>query len=560
MKRLEQLAAIRHTPTNMLAEWKVPVLLAFLVLTLTTIPYLVGWATSTPELTFGGLILTVDDGHSHLAKMQQGYRGAWQYHILFTPEPHKGAFTNLFYLALGHLARLTNLGVMVTYHAMRLTCGLLFLLSAYQFAASFIHGRVTRRLSYLFISFSSGLGWLAVLITGSIKPGGITPVDFWLIEMYTFFTVMTYPHASLAIALLLLIFLLALHYTREYGWQYIVGAVLAALGLSLIHPYMLLTVDLVLAGYWLFVSVSHRRLWLSPIPGLALLGLAPVPLAIAQYLSLANNPVMSAWQAQSTTFSPPPWYYALGYGILLLLALPGGWWALRQRERLPLIPVWLLTIIPLLYVPLIFNLERRFIEGAHVPISILAALGFIHVVQPKLRRSQAAQFLSQRFGYRPQRFTAFVKSFLFALTLPSTILLLINAIPAPVQDTSDYFYTRNEIAAMTWLESHSSPDATVLASYEIGGRIPAATGRRTVMGHWAETLDLEKKRIATEAFFDDASPARRKELLTNYGVDYVFYGPREREMGGFEPAEANYLTLVFERGDVQLYRVLDAQL
>ena len=553
-------SAKRATPKRALEDWKAPISLALLVLALTTVPYLAGWATSSPEHVFGGLIMTVNDGQSHLSKMQQGYQGAWQYNILFTPEAHKPAFTNLFYLALGHLARVSGLGVMTTYHVMRLICGLFLLLSSYLFAAFFIPDRETRQLSYLVISFSSGLGWLALLLTGSFTVGGITPVDFWLIEMYTFFTVLAFPHTSLAITLILLIFVLALRYMTDYRWQNAVGAAGAALSLCLIHPFMLLVVNIVLVSYWLFVSIRRRYFWYLPLPGLALLALAPTLLAVVQYLSLANNPVMSAWQAQSTTFSPSPGHYALGYGVLLLLVLPGGWWAFHQRGWLPLLPLWLLVIIPLLYVPLAFNLERRFIEGAHVPISILAALGLIRVVQPRLRRSRVAKTLFQRFGYRPQRFSTFIKTCLFGFTLPSTALLLANAILIAVLKPSDHYYTQNELAAISWLENHSPLNATVLASYEIGGRIPAETGRRTFMGHWAETINLEEKRAAATAFYDDASAMRRKTLLANFGIDYVFHGPRERELGSFNPADAEYLYLVFQRGDVQLYRVLDPQL
>ena len=165
-------------------EWVFAALLALIVLAITALPYLAGWLTSTPDRVFEGFVIDMDDAHSHLAKMQQGYRGEWRYRILFTPEPHEGAYTNTLYVALGHLARLTHADLVAIYHGARLVFGFIYLLVAYAFIAFFLPDLAGRRLAYVLICFSSGLGWLALLISGSTVVGDITPVDFWFIEMY----------------------------------------------------------------------------------------------------------------------------------------------------------------------------------------------------------------------------------------------------------------------------------------------------------------------------------------------------------------------------------------
>ena len=60
---------------------------------------------------FGGFLLNPLDGNSYLAKMQQGASGSWRFTLPFTPEPGEGAYLFLFYLALGHLCRLTGAAV-----------------------------------------------------------------------------------------------------------------------------------------------------------------------------------------------------------------------------------------------------------------------------------------------------------------------------------------------------------------------------------------------------------------------------------------------------------------
>jgi hypothetical protein len=528
------------------------------VLVLTGLPYLAGWLASAPDRVFEGFIIDIDDAHSHLAKMQQGYRGEWRYRILFTPEPHEGAYTNTLYIALGHLARLSGADLVATYHGARLIFGFAYLVVAYIFVAFFLPDLARRRLAYVLICFSSGLGWLALLVSGSSVVGDITPVDFWFIEMYSFFTVMLFPHTSLALALLLITFGLALRYVETGRWTTIVGAMVSTIGASVIHPFMLPVIALVAGGYWLFDSFRQRsRLW--RLPGLVALALVSVPIVVYQYVSMVSDPVFAGWQAQNINLSPAPWHYALGYGIVLGLAIPGGWWALRQRGRWPFLPLWLLIIAPLLYAPVVFNLQRRVIEGAQVPLCILATVGMTRYVLPAVGRSRLATNLAAR-GYSSRRSELLVRNLLVALTLPSTLFLILSASLAAAAGAPDMVHSAGEIAAVDWLDTNSSPADTVLASYEIGGFIPARIGHRVFMGHWTETVDLASKRAAAKRFYGAATDDERRAMLRQYGIVYVFHGPRERALGDFDPTEAGYLTLVFTSHDVNIYQVTTSAL
>jgi hypothetical protein len=545
-------------PAMTRSEWLYASCLALLVLVITGVPYLVGWATSGPSRVFEGFVFDVQDIHSHLAKMQQGYRGEWQYRILFTPEPHPGAYVNTFYIGLGHLARLLGLNLVATYHLARLFFGFFLLIVSYVFAAFFLDKAADRRLAYFLICFSSGLGWLALLVCGSFVTGDITPVDFWFIEMYTFFCVMVFPHTCLALALLLMTFGLIVYHIEGAGWSVVAGAALCAVLVCLIHPYTLLVIDLVVAAYWLVAVLRRRITFGSRLPGLLVLGLVPLPLAFYQYTAISSNPVFAAWQVQSTTFSPPSWHYVLGYGVLLALAIPGGWWALKQEARWPLLPLWLLIVTPLLYAPVVFNLQRRMIEGAHVPLCILATVGMTFYVLPAVGRSRLARFLAAH-GYPAARLKLLVRNLLVALTLPSTLFLILSASLAAAAGQPDLVHSASEIAGVDWLAVHTTPEDTILALYDLGGFIPGRIGRRVFIGHWAETLDVENKQAAAARFFGNANDAEHRALLDRYDITYVFFGPRERSPGGFEPGLADYLSLEYRHQDVDIYRVVTAR-
>jgi uncharacterized membrane protein len=51
------------------------------------------------------------------------------------------------------------------------------------------------------------------------------------------------------------------------------------------------------------------------------------------------------------------------------------------------------------------------------------------------------------------------------------------------------------------------------------------------------------------------SDQQRMAILDQYRVAYVFHGPVEEEMGEFDPARVDYLSLVSRNGDVSVYRV-----
>ncbi len=56
-------------------------------------------------------------------------------------------------------------------------------------------------------------------------------------------------------------------------------------------------------------------------------------------------------------------------------------------------------------------------------------------------------------------------------------------------------------------------------------------------------------------FSPSATEEWRRALLARYNIDYLFYGPRERALVGFEPEKAGYLEKVYANSLVTIYRV-----
>ena len=116
------------------------------------------------------------DYHSQMAKMWQGSRGEWAYHLLFTPEPHPGIFgLQGFYVLLGALSPIKSLaGFALTYHVARFLLTMTMALAIWRFACRFFERGRERWLCLLFATLVGGWSWwllfIAPAMTAQISP------------------------------------------------------------------------------------------------------------------------------------------------------------------------------------------------------------------------------------------------------------------------------------------------------------------------------------------------------------------------------------------------------
>jgi len=489
-------------------EWSWVIAVSALIVIASTIPYLAGYLAQTPDEVFGGAVLDKPDYHSHLAKMWQGYRGEWRYRLLFTPEDHEGAYLQTFYVVLGHLARFSGRGLAETYQIARVLLGFILLNVIYVFIARFVLPIRHRRIAYLLATLASGFGWIREIIAPTVA-GGVSPMSFWLIDGYTYLSLLAFPHFCLAMIFLLAVFLLLLWEPDGPSLRTGLVAALLSVGLGLVHPHMLLVADVVPALYWAVDGFATRRMlrgWLC-IAGIALV---QAPILAYDVWTFRTQDVFAAWSAQNVTLSPPVPVYLWGYGLLLGLTIIGLRASRRTSTRDALfLWIWIALVSLLIYVP--WNLQRRFLETIQVPLGILAGLGVVEL----------AGKLQARRSRHP------------AIFWPSDV-----------------------IAAVDWLSEHSTWNETVLAAPETGSLIPARIGHRVVIGHEMETVAYKTKLQSVTRFYEASTPESvRRNLLRNWDVRYVLHGPHENSLDGFDPDRSENLIPVFRQDNVSVYRV-----
>jgi hypothetical protein len=529
--------------------------IALVVLVISSIPYAVGYCTERSGTEFGGFFVDLDDSYSYLAKMQQGASDGWRYRIPFTPEEHAGAYLYTFYLGLGKLSSLSGLSLIQTYQFARLVCGLSLLVMAYIFLSLFLENGDERLVAYVLISFSSGLGWLILLVGGPATLRGIAPTDFWWIEAYTLFTVLTFPHYIAGVTLLLLFFTLVLRYLEDFQLLALSLGIVTLLALCIVHPYNVFIVDGVLGAYWVFLCLKRKTIPRRETLAIAIWSITPMPLLIYYYHALTSDPVFQSWAAQTILPSPPVQHLLLGYGIVFLLALGGLAGAIRQKnERNMLLVSWVTGALVLTYLP--FNFQRRMVEGLHVPLCILATLGLFDYLLPLALDSSWLKRFARWRGYGRPGLRRLLLLSIIMVTLPSSLGLVAAHSASILSNDPSLYFGQREVEAVVWLEENTNRTDTVLACPRIGLLIPTRAGNRVFLGHPVETRGAgQKNRLLQEFFRDSSGDDFRRNLLREYGIRYVFYGPREQQLGDLDPLEASYLTPAYTNSSVTIYRV-----
>ncbi len=197
----------------------------------------------------------------------------------------------------------------------------------------------------------------------------------------------------------------------------------------------------------------------------------------------------------------------------------------------------------------------------------------------------AAYAIAVSFGVRRRAVPLFLQA-LSAVTLTLAAVALIYPVAGTYSKTLGYsarprtadathYLTRegpSEMAAVEWALDNTAPDALVLegkgASYWSNyNRISTMTGRTTLLGwdghesQWRGEAFGEMasgRAEALETVYRSGSPAEIEQVLDEWGIDYVYIGPTERQQYEIAPRSeeriAAAMDLAFSDGDVRIYR------
>jgi len=510
---------------------KIFLVVVLLVVLTGTMPYLYAQHRAGEHHVFGGFLINYQDGNSYLAKMRQGMEGEWTFDLPYSAQTGPGgAGLFLFYLTLGHLARLTGLSLLAVYHIFRVA-GTIFMLWALSwfFEKVFVQPSA-QRAGFILASFGAGLGWLALAF-------GAFTMDFWVAEAYPWLTSYTNPHFVIGLALMLL--LLAPDLVRSP-----VLAGILSLGLGIIQPFGVVLVAAVLGGGlildwalgprrglkdWLGKSIAQKVVAVAFMGGVVLL---------YQYWVIINHPQLAGWNAQNQTPTPPLWDVAWALSPCLPLAVLGLKRFRLQRGKdqahTRILYLWLGLALILSYVP--WNLQRRFLTGVMVPTAGAAVLGL--------------QDLKNRISLPLRKGIILV----LGLSLPTIAVILASGAGAAAVQDSQIYLTQSEYQVLDWLNDQVREGDLVLTRPRMGLYVPVYTGARVLYGHPFETIQAEEMRSLVEDVYQGKfNDSELGALLHELDVDYVLVDPQYDK--GNTPDFDQWGSLVYQRKDIRVFKI-----
>lgn len=511
------------------SEWRWVIIFSGLMVAITLLPYAWAFASDSPadSWQFMGMLPNPRDGATYLAKINEGMNGHWLFYLPYTPEAHSGAAINVFYLFLGHIAQLTGLSSLLIYHIARLATGFVMYVSIY-YLGSVIWPRLRpRRLFFSMLAVGSGLGWLYLVVfgRGSVLDSAVLPSDLAIPESIPFYAAFVNPHFPLAIALIALIASMFVVVFRP-GFNEQPSAsnggitvILLTIALAIVQPQGLFPITAALGAYLVLLALRVRRIPFLELNWVALAVLPALPFAI-YYLAVArDNPAMRVWSEQNVTISPPPDKYILGFGLVLIIALPGLWRGFRyfERDGDRFMLLWLVVNTVLLYLPRSLSpyeplsIQRRFSIGLIIPIAYFAVRALEDYWFNRIRP--------------PWRDAALVAVFVFIV--PSNILAIsipIYGVVKPDAGIENFqLLHAGHGEAIQWLKANGRTNDVVLAPPGPSLWIPAYTDLRVVYGHPYETLNATQKFKEVTAWFDgeDCNTAIEKYHVRYIISDYI---------------------------------------
>jgi len=538
-------------------EWRFVWLIIVAVLVLTSLPYLYGCLSSPPDKQFMGLMLDVPD-HGQYLSWWRGFQSSLLTSNKLTPEPNEPMFFNLLWWALAQVSRWTGLGYAPVYQVFRWVAGGSFLWAAYRLIAHFLPETRQRRTAFLLVTFSSGLGWVLVVLKYTFTEGELLfPLDLYVAEGNSFLCILGYPHFAFAAAFIALSLEWIWRGWKEQRAKHMVVAGMIALLLGWQHAYDLLIVYGVMGTFALLVWWKRRafpwRLFWGGVIVFALSCSGAVYSVILTMVDPLWEKVLAQF-ANGNVYTPSPPHLVILFGLPLILAIV-AWIGLAWRKRRPgrsqwseenlFVMGWFLAGALLNYVPTDFQIHM--LNSWQIPMMLLATKGLHDSVVPGIARWRSG------IGKKVARWM--VVAFVVAV-LPTNIYLWVWRFLDLARHDYPYYLCRDEVAALEWLDENTEPEDIVLSSLTVGQYIPALSGNTAFLAHWAQTVDFYDKRDRVARFFDsDAPDGERVETLDSFGVDYVLHGPAERALGDYDPETAPWLALAFSRSRVDVYRV-----
>ncbi|MGC8801513.1 MAG: hypothetical protein C0184_11820 [Chloroflexus aggregans] len=526
------------------AEWRFYGWVILGLLIVIWAPIVFAFVTAPPDRQFMGVIDGIPDHNQYFAWMRSFTTANLAANRL-TPEPNEPAFFNLLWWVTARLSVTTGVSYIIAYTILRLVAIFSLLGSLLIFLQLMVDQPRQRQIAFWLICTSSGLGviWIVIKYLAGL-PEAPFPISIYTIEPNTLMIMQAFPHFTMALALIITIVSLMWLGWRKQQSRYAIGAGIVGAVLALQHAYDLLIVYSVLGLFGLLIWWRDRRFPRLLFRHGVTLVLFSAPGALYLAYLVANEPIWGRKLEQfdnAGVFTPNPALLVILLGVPLLLALAGLHRHMfhSDDDRDILIAAWFVVHFVLMYLPLKFQIHM--LLGVQVPMVLLATRYLDEQLIPALRRRGRYVF-------------ALGLAAVFGLSIITSVYIQGWRFVYLARYEQPHYLTNDELAALQWLQQHTTADDVVLADIELGQFVPVWSDARAYIAHWAGTLNFFSRRDNARVVLDPTTPSdQRQRILAEDDVSYVVM--RDRDGSRTALSQDNHLVVVYENATVSVYRV-----
>jgi len=533
--------------TKLSIEWRYVWLLAVVTALLTGIPYVLGVFVAPGHYT-GSSYTNFGDTAQYYSYLNQVIDGRVVIDNVYTTEAPRTLLFRPLFLVLGTLARLLDLSAAAIFQVSRMVFGALLIAATYRLLTVLAVEKTIRLVAVTVLALGAGFGGLLhpfffreAQIVGHLELFTQFPSDLYLSESSFFLTILHSPLLPFA----LLVDVLVLTWFFKPGvifWQ--LPAVVALVFLfGFDHPFDLLALLIITAGT---IGALYARCVVTQKPEQFLLAYVKKFAAVCVAVScsagyywwlVGHSPAFAVLSTQNVTESPALVNLLLGYGLLIPLAAIGFVVARRQSNTVVFV-FWTLSLLVVAYTP--FQYQRRVLPLVLIPLAVLAGTGLV---------------CGFRWLKKYSRRGAIMVAVTAAALLISTNVVVV-ATHYPLFHLGYYSITLEQQQAMEWLSRQ--PQATILASPYISNLITGESLHRVYVGHVIQTAySADKVTEVAEWFYKtNDDDIQKYAWLQQRHIEYVWVGPDERALGGYQAATKDYLVPVYHSDEVTIYQPL----
>ncbi|PJA90813.1 MAG: hypothetical protein CO135_04035 [Candidatus Levybacteria bacterium CG_4_9_14_3_um_filter_35_16] len=514
-------------------EYIFAILISFAVLLFSNLPIIHFNLFPNDNLVFLNRRLTnSQDVYTYVSFIEQAKQGKILFENLFSSEPQTSSILRPSYLLIGNFAKIFNVSSIFTYNLFRILFSLTFCFILYKFLSRFFETEKKRLFAFSLILTSAGLGWLSFFFP-------LNSTDLWVPESITFMSFSEAPHFMLSQTLMLLGFYYFLEFTAKKKLLKLIYSFIFITFLTLEHPFNVIVIISSVVVYLLWTGYPRIKTLL--IGALFSLGL------IFQFFFAYLNPTLKNWKEASLA-SPSPEQYLMGFGLLLIFTIFGIEQAFRNKDNeLKILLTWIFFTAILIYAPL--NPQRRFLEGVHIPISLVAVFGIITIF------SYLRKTLKENAGFILPKIAGFL---IIILSLSSFFSIFRDFQTIAKDNPKDYYYYLNpsEPEAMDLIKKRTNSNDVILSNWFYGNLIPGLTGRKVYVGHKYQTFEFDNKVNKINSFLLEKNDKTALSFLQSNKISYIFLGVNDSMLKyGFKPDKKPYLQKVYAKNGVFVYKV-----